>query len=266
MPLAHTPVLRLAGRLTLAALAALGAALHAEPVRAEPPPPAATPTFSVPAQAADPPELPDAEVRRRLDFIEERLRRSTPAVQRWWYGWMGGWTALMFVQAVAAVATTDVKLRKDAAVGGAFSTLPVFALGVFPFPATTAAHRLASMPSATPAERRRKLASAEHLLEASAAGEARNRAWPNHLLVGGVSVGVGLLLALHYQRPVTGALAAGAGIGLSEAQIFTQPMDAVRDWDAYRRSIGQTVRPPPQQGVLWSVTPVAGGAGIVGRF
>ncbi len=171
--------------------------------------------------------LTDAEVTRRLAFIEGRLRAGTPAAERWWTGWLAGFTALTLGQAVVALATTDPGLRKDAAVGAASSSLGVIPLGLFPFPDRYAAAAVARLAASTPALRREKLARAEALLEKCAEADAAGRAWTAHALSAGVSIGVGLVQAFVYDRPRSGVLSAVGGVGLSEAQIFTRPTAAI---------------------------------------
>jgi len=228
----------------------------------------ATIFLSAPSARAEGP-LSDADVARRIAFLEERLDRGTPAAKRWWFGWYTGWTALTVVQGTAALVVGDPGLRTDAAVGAVGSSLGLIPLGLAPFPARYAAADLRAMPASTPEERRRKLTRGERLLRESAEAEALRRKWFNHALCVTVSTGVGLVLALGYERPVTGALSAMAGIALSEAQIFTMPTAAIDDWDEYRRSggagsVGRMRRPP--SGITWFVSPLAGGAMVGGAF
>lgn len=227
-------------------------------------------------RAAAPPS--DAEVTRRIAFIQERLDRGTAAADRWWYGWYAGWTALTVGQAALAVGTTDAGLRADSAVGAVGSSLGVIPLGLFPFPARFAAADLRALPASTPDERRRKLARAEGLLKTSAEAEVFGRSWISHTLCGTVSIALGLVLGLAYRRPLTGALNAVAGIALSEIQIFTQPTAAIDDWSEYSRSTGEAagVRGlrvgasglgSGVRGVTWSLAPMAGiGLGFSGAF
>ncbi|MRG97009.1 hypothetical protein [Polyangium spumosum] len=234
---------------------------------------ASTISLAAVSARADPsaglPPRSDAEVARRIAFLQARLDRGTAPANRWWYGWYTGWTALTVGQGAVAVAITDPGLRADAAVGAVGSSLGLIPLSFVPFPARHAAADLRAMPDATPDERRKKLARGERLLRESAESEVLRRKWFNHVLSGTVSTGVGLVLALGYGRPVTGALSATIGIALSEAQIFTMPTAAIDDWEEYRRSggtagAGRPRRPAP--GFSWYVAPLAGGAVVGGAF
>lgn len=242
-------------RMAAVALApALALALRASPAAAAPPEPQAS--------------LSDAEVTRRIEFIDARLRRGAGPANTWWQACYYGWTALTMGQFVVAIATTDPGLRTDLAVSAAASSLGVIPLGIFGFPARTAAADLAAYPGATPAERRRKLAAAERLLRASADSEAFGRSWMSHALSGGVSIGVGVVLGVVYKRPVSGVVNAVGGIALSELQTWTQPtaaVDDLRDYVRFTSGLGVPgARPTAKIGV--TIVPQAGGLGISGWF
>jgi hypothetical protein len=183
--------------------------------------------------AADAPS--DAEVSQRIAFIESRLSRGAGAANLWWNSWYYGWTALSMGQFVWAIATPNKDTRTDMAVGAAASTLGVIPLGVLAFPARTAPRDLARVPASSPQERRRKLAFAEHLLEAAAKDEKLRRSWVNHATSIGVSIGVGLVLGVGYGRPVPGLINALGGIALSELQIWTMPTAAIGDFSEYQK-------------------------------
>jgi hypothetical protein len=227
---------------------------------------AAAATLAPRSARAAPPEVEDAEVRRRLAFLEDRLDRGTAAAERWWYGWFAGWLTLSVGEAVTAVATTNVGLRKDSAVGAVGASLGVIPFGIFAFPARSAAGELGALPEATPADRRRKLARAEHLLRASAKAEVAGRSWLTQVLSIGGSVGVGLVLALGYKRPVTGAISIAGGIAISEAQIFTQPTAAIDDLRAYEQLSGGPAPAAKPGAISWTLAPLGMGLGVTGRF
>lgn len=220
------------------------------------------------APPAAPQALSDAQVGRRLGFIESRLQSGTRSANIWWQASYYGWTALTVGQFVVAIAARDPGLRKDMAVSTVASSLGVIPLGLFPLPARTAASDLAAFPDATPAERRRKLAAAERLLEASAEAEAIGRSWMSHVLSASVSIGFGLVLGLGYDRPSQGVFNAVTGIALSELQILTQPTAAIDDLDAYHRLTGGSralaAKRPEVSGPTLVLHP--GGIGLLGRF
>jgi hypothetical protein len=227
--------------------------------------------FGMSSAAAETPS--DAEVSRRLAFIEARLARGTGPANLWWHSWYFGWTALSMGQAVWAIVTPDKDTRIDMAVGAAASTLAVIPLGVLKFPARTAWQDLSRVHANSPEARRRKLTFAEHLLEATAKDEKLRRSWVNHATSIGVSIGVGLLLGVGYGRPRTGLLNALGGIALSEIQIWTTPTAAIDDFAEYQKLRGtptafvpMTVNRPVMPKVGISVLPQPGGISISGWF
>ncbi len=212
----------------------------------------------------------DAEVSRRLAFIEARLSNGAAKANLWWHTWYFGWTALSMGQFVWALATPDKGTRADMAVGAAASTLGVIPLGILPFPARTAPWNLARMPAGSPEERRRKLVYAEHLLESAASDEKLRRSWVNHATSIGVSVAVGLVLGIGYGRPRTGLLNALGGIALSEIQIWTMPTAAITDFAEYQKldpnGIPHASSTPKPLPISISIGPHAGGLSLVGSF
>jgi len=226
---------------------------------------------STPAVAADVPS--DTEVTRRLEFIETRLVRASGKANLWWNACYFGWTALTTGQFVIALATSDAGTRKDMAVGAAASSLAVIPLGILPFPARTAARELALVPANSAQERYRKLLVAERLLESASKDEKLRRSWVNHVTSIGVSIGVGVLLGVGYDRPVPGLLNALGGIALSEIQIWTTPTAAIADFAEYqtfRRNPGAgSAMPGPRHvepAIRFSVAPAGGGMAIIGHF
>ncbi|MFO0761557.1 MAG: hypothetical protein U0359_34070 [Byssovorax sp.] len=241
------------------AAALLAPSLAAAPARAEPPRPA-------------PAARSDAEVEKRLAFLNDRLMRATPAATRWWYGWYGGWTALTLIQAGMAFGVSDAGLRKDAAVGAAFSSLGVLPFGLFSFTPLHAAAALRALPESTPEARRIKLARAEHLLEKSAEDETLGRSFLPHAAGGAASLAACLTVVLAYKRPLfSGLFQLLGGVVLNEAQIFTQPTAAIHDLADYRALDNPSSKPvarpfSPGRSFSFTVVPSPGGLGIGGSF
>lgn len=216
-----------------------------------------------PSARAD--DLDDAAITRRLGFIEHSLESGTVAADRWWYGWYAGWSALTVGEVVFALAATDRGFRVDSAVGAVSCSLGVIPLGFLPFVPRTAAASLRTLPGTSPAERRRKLAAGEHLLRSAADTEALGRSWLTHTLGISVSIAAGLVLALGYERPVTGTINALTGVALTELQIFTQPTAAIDAWRAY--GLGKIAAPPTAtKGPRWTIVPQGNGLGFAAQF
>ena len=234
---------------------------------------------SAAADAAQPVEGPpgltavadrDLDTQRRLRFLVSRLEAGAPAAERWCSVWFYSWTALSTLQATLALSVSSPELRKDAAVGAAFSSLAPLQFALFPFPARYGAAPLRHLPEATPAQREEKLQRAERLLRASAEAERRGRSWVPHVLSSTVSVGMGLLLAFAYHRPVTALVNGAAGIVLMQTQIWTQPTAAITAWKSYEAGDHRYEPPTPLRIAAprprFSVAPLGLGAAVVGEF
>jgi hypothetical protein len=216
------------------------------------------------ADDAAPPRRSDADVTRRLAFIEDRLEAGRPAAERWSYGWFTAYTGAAVVQFGVALGTTDPGLRADMAVGAFTSAIGVLPFAVFPFTPRFASAALAELPATTPAERARKLRRAEVLLEKSADQEAFGKGWMMQVGVLSVNVGIGLGLALGYDRVKSGISTTLIGIAVSEFQIFTEPTQAIDDWATYQR--GDLARPVARPAVQFHVAPAPGGIGLGASF
>lgn len=210
----------------------------------------------------------DADVSRRIAFIQERFDRATPAARLWWNGWYATYLTLTVGQGAFAIATTDKGTREDMVVGTLTSALGVVPLGVFGFEPRYAAAEVRAMPAATPAQRRRKLAAAEELLRQSADTERFGRSWLSHVLGDGVSLGSGAILAFGYGRTTSGILNAVAGVAITEFQIFTQPTAAIDDYQEYSSNGAQRTRPAEMRpsGVRIGIAALPGGVAVTGRF
>ncbi len=205
----------------------------------------------------------DADVARRIDFIQTRFDRATPAAQLWWNGWYATYLTLTVSQGAFAIVTRDKGTREDMVVGAVTSSFGVVPLGVFGFPPRFVAAELRGLPAATATERRRKLARAEALLRESAETESFGRSWVSHVLGNGVAIGSGAVLAFGFGRTTSGILNAIAGVAITEFQIFTQPTAAIDDWKDY--SAGRFDR-ASRSGVRLGVAPLPGGAALTGVF
>lgn len=221
--------------------------------------------LTLPASIARAEGRDDAEVTRRLAFIEQHLESGTAAANRWWYGWYAGFSALTVGQFVIALAVDDPKDRAGYAVGAAASSLGVIPLGFLPFTPRLAAANLRAYPATTPAERRRKLAAAERLLHAAADVEIQGRSWITHALGLSVSLASGLVLGLGYHSTRAAVLNSVGGVALTELQIFTQPTAAISAWRAYER--GQIASPKTATNTpRWMIVPQGMGLGFAAVF
>lgn len=220
------------------------------------------------AAAQDTASPTDTEVTNRLSFIQDALDSGKKAADFWWYGWFGGYSAATVGQLAIYSGSDDEKQRQDMLVGSVTTALGAAGQIVFPLEAGRFASKLRAMPTETSEQRRSKLASAESFLRQAAAQESFGRSWKTQALVTAVNLAAGLTIWLHYDRPAQDGLVMFAvGQLISEAQIFSQPMKAVRDLQEYdRRTDFDRVGSVPDTRHTWYVSVYPAGFIVGCRF
>jgi hypothetical protein len=220
----------------------------------------------------------DDQVQQRLGFITAALQAGRPAAQRWWYGWIGAYTAGAVAGGILAGSHwSDTKVEGDEAVadrefaegmlvGGGTFVLGVGSLLIDPFTPARAARKLSRLPETTPGERLAKLERAEEMLRKCAARERRGRSLTTHLLnVGGNAAGALVIKAVFHRSWGSAAESFAIGEAVSLLNIFTQPMRAVRDLKTYESGYaggGTSLRPETE----WSLGLCPGGVCFSLRF
>jgi hypothetical protein len=208
--------------------------------------------------------LPDSLVRERLAAIRQALERGAPGAGRWWTGWLIGYGAATIGQGIVCATSEDKRMRQDMALGAVTTGLGVIGQLLTPMIPADAPDRLSAFPETGPDERLNKLTYGETLLKECAAREEEGRSWKVHALTGVVNLGSGLVAWLGFRRCLGDGLANFAlNTVVTEAQIWTQPTRAVRDYEDYLRRHPSASRVETRpRGIIWSVHAVPGGIGI----
>lgn len=219
-----------------------------------------------PAGAQD--DLSDSRNQERLQAINHMLEQGKPNADRWWYGWLIGYSAATIVQGAIGLTSNDKDTRQDMALGAATTFLGAIGQIMTPNVPGTALARISDIPESTPAERRAKLLEAESIFREAAFSERDGRSWKIHAITGAVNLGSGLIVWLCFKRSIWEGLGNFAlNMAVTEIQIWTQPTRAIRDYDRYmeKYASGQKVgsRKPD---TYWSVNIYPGGLGISVNF
>lgn len=179
--------------------------------------------------------IPDSLVTIRLQYLKNALEHDKANTNRWWYGWLGGYSAATIGQGAVYLNSNDKSLRQDMALGAATTLLGAAGQFFCPLIPGHEPEKFNSISANTPDEQLKKLAVAEQLLNDCAKREKLARHWKYHALTGAVNLGGGLITWLGFKRNI------GAGIGyfalntaITEAQIWTQPIFAKRAYQKYR--------------------------------
>jgi hypothetical protein len=179
--------------------------------------------------------LSDAEIARRLDFIEQRLDASRRHGQIWYWSWLtinGGATAGL---SVAAALADDADDRASYVPQAVLAALGVADLTVIRPPAARfGAEPIQGLPDATRAERLAKLERAEALLRSNAERAEGRRSWLLHLANFGLNAGAG---AVTYATGKTSdaLISFASGFAAGEIYIWSEPGVPARDWQDYQR-------------------------------
>ena len=191
----------------------------------------------------------------RLTTIEHTLDDGEASSQRWWWGWLSGFTVASATQAIVAATVHDDTLKKQSRMGALTSGIGALTTLALPLPSAFGIARIRALPSGTPAERREKLRVAEAKLRDAADAERLGRSWLPHVGALVVNGAAALFLWRHDDLPVQGLEAFVVGMIVAEAKIFTQPIGARDTVDALDADV-----------VTVSIAPLPGGLALVGEF
>lgn len=210
--------------------------------------------------------LSDSLVQERLQVIHHMLEQGKPNVERWWYGWLIGYSAATIAQGAIGLAGNDKNTRQDMALGAATTFLG--ALGQIVIPMGTNLDRLSGMPESTPAARKAKLLEAENIFRELAFKERDGKSWKTHVITGSVNLGGGLIVWLGFKRSFWEGLANFAlNTVVTEIQIWTQPTRTIHDYDRYLEKYAPGLQSSCHKpGTYWSVNVRPGGLGISFSF
>ena len=187
----------------------------------------------VPAVAQD--DVSDAEIARRIAFIEEKLDGRKGHTEKWQGTWSvinGGATVGMAIVAGLSSSSDD---RIYYATQSVVALIGIGDQYLFrPIPGLNGAQPIRTLPDTTPEERREKLAKAEAMLRASAAREAERTGWSYH--AGNVAVNglAGTVIGV-FGDTKDGIIAGSFGFLGGLAYAFTEPWGRKQDLRDYER-------------------------------
>lgn len=172
--------------------------------------------------------------------IQVTALKDKAAAERWWYGWLAGYSAATAGQGVVYFTSDNKNLRQDMVLGAATTFLG--AMGQLITPVLPKNQDYPSYREFASGEKSLSADQAAVLLKALADREKEGRSWKTHAIAGVVNLGSGLITWLGYKRTFMDGLENFAiNTVITEAQIWTQPMKAVRDYEKYKREAGPGV-------------------------
>jgi hypothetical protein len=178
--------------------------------------------------------IPDSLINERIQYIQNMLDQGKTNANRWWYGWLAGYSAATIGQGAVCFSSNKLGTRQDMALGAGTTLLGAAGQLLTPMTPSYAPDRLTKIPEDTHEALQQKLDDAEELLKASAQREKDGRSWQTHAVAGVVNVSSGLITWLGFKRNVWAGLENFAlNTVITETQIWTQPTKAMKDYQNY---------------------------------
>jgi hypothetical protein len=223
------------------------------------------PIFSFSKQASAQNIASDSLVFERLSEIKIMLADERLWDNRWWYAWLGAYSAGTVAQIGVWIAVDDLSTRQDMALGAATAFIGAAGQLISPLKPNHEWHRIGQLPERTPEEKRIKLIESEKLLQQNALNEKIGKSFKTHAICTAVNLGSGLVTWLGFKRSVWAGLGNFAlNEAITETQIFTQPKRAMKDYANYiNRYKFSPVRPSP---ISLSVNVYPGGISMLLKF
>jgi hypothetical protein len=220
-------------------------------------------SFSKPAAAQN--IASDSLVIERLSEIKIMLKDERLWDNRWWYGWLGAYSAATLVQTGVWIGADDLSTRQDMALGAATTFIGAAGQMISPLKPNHEWQRIGQLPERTPEEKRIKLMESEKLLQQNALNEKIGRSFKTHALCTVVNLGSGLVTWLGFKRSIWAGLGNFAlNEAITETQIFTQPRRAIKDYKNYvNRYKFSPVQPSP---ISLSLNVYPGGISLLLKF
>lgn len=188
--------------------------------------------------------IPDSLIHERIVEIQNKMNRSRPGINTWWYGWLGAYSAATIGQGAVYFASNDKATKQDMALGAATTFLGAAFQLFTPLSVDNDIKILKQLPDSSKSDQLNKLAVAEKLFEKVAIAEKTGRSWQIHVLNTTVNLGSGLITWLVFKRSVWD------GVGnfvlnsvVTEAQIWTQPTRFMKDYEEYCRKYNSDLSP-----------------------
>jgi hypothetical protein len=217
----------------------------------------------LPLSAQD--EVKDTVSAAKLKEIQSIFYHDRANAQHWWYGWLAGYSAATVGQGIVYFSTQKTTTRQDMALGSATTLLGALAQLFTPLVPSNSSPR--DLKNISDVELNNPGKYEENLKELSLR-EKNGRSWKMHAVTGVVNLGSGLITWRGFHRTFKdGVINFALNTVITEAQIWTQPVRAVKDYknysEKYYSGLPITSRKPEKE---WLVQVYPGGFSLVLSF
>ncbi len=179
----------------------------------------------------------DADIDRRLRFLEARLDDSKLHGQAWWYGWLTINSGAMLAGGLSAGLSDDNDDTVKNATNATKAAIGLTRMLINPLEARFGADKIRDLPEANREEKLAKLRAAEDQLERNAARADRRWSIARHAGNVAINVAAGTLVALRGETGHAFEVGVGGFIG-GLAFILTEPWTPAQDWKDYQALTG----------------------------
>jgi hypothetical protein len=157
--------------------------------------------------------------------LREMVLHDASSVNRWWWGWLGGYSAATIGQGIAGITADKLSFRQDMFLSAA--TTLMGAAGQLVSPVQPVKFRKwRDLGNSVGSEQTRNYEYLKYL-EKMAVAEKKGRGWQMHLVSGAVNLTSGMVTWLGFKRTWKDGLVNFAlNTVVTEAQIWSQPVKA----------------------------------------
>jgi hypothetical protein len=178
--------------------------------------------------------VPDSLLKTRAQKFHKIVDHDRISAQRWWYGWLAGYSAATAGQGIVYFSTDEKATRQDMALGAATTFLGAAGVLITPIVPRETSFQSRDIQPNDSSQMLFDITSSEEMLKEIAKKEAEGRSWKIHAVTGAVNIGSGLITWLGFKRSVRAGLVNFAiNTVITEAQIWTQPVKAIKDYQNY---------------------------------
>jgi hypothetical protein len=154
--------------------------------------------------------------------------------QRWWYGWLAGYSAATAGQGIFYFSSDVKATRQDMVLGSATTLLGAIGVLVMPIVPRKSSLQNPEIHANDSCQEYFDTANSEKLLKEIALKEKEGRSWKIHAITGAANIGSGLITWLGFKRTFKDGLFNFAlNTVITETQIWTQPVKAIKDYQKY---------------------------------
>ncbi|MCP5364884.1 MAG: hypothetical protein H6905_06630 [Hyphomicrobiales bacterium] len=180
--------------------------------------------------------ISDAEIGRRLDFLESRLDETKLHGQAWFWSWMAINVGSTGGNAYAASTFDNHDDRVNAAVAAGQSTIGIIDLLARPLEARYGADRIRPLPQSSRQEKILKLRAAEAQLQRNAQRASQRWSPVDHAGNAALALAGGLTVGL-YGNPSDGVISGVSSLVGGWINLLSAPWQPEDDWQDYQAMI-----------------------------